>query len=108
MTSQLSQVNCLRKNFLLISDLIIDANDQTTIKNAMNQLMFAVGTPIEGQANRHACVFFRPAQEGDPEVLKIQYGNGCSATVSRKTENSEKFSIKLRLDMVLVIKKHST
>jgi hypothetical protein len=108
MTSQLSQVNCLRKNFLLISDLIIDANDQTTIKNAMNQLMFAVGTPIEGQANRQACVFFRPAQEGDKEVLKIQYGNGCSANVSRKTENFEKFSIKLRLDMVLVIKKHST
>jgi hypothetical protein len=48
----------------------------------MNQLMFAVGTPISGETNRQACVYFRPAQTGDSEVLKIKYGNGCSASVS--------------------------
>ena len=84
MTSLPSQVNSLRQRFcfLLISDLSIDANDQATIKTAMNTLMYAVGTPIEGQSNRQACVYFRPANDGDAEVLKIKYGNGCSANVS--------------------------
>ncbi len=48
----------------------------------MNQLMYDVGTPIPGQQGRQACVFFRPAQIGDTDMIKIQYGNGCSATVS--------------------------
>jgi hypothetical protein len=73
----------------------------------MNQLMFAVGTPIEGQTNRQACVFFRPAQTGDKEILKIKYGNGCSASVSLRIENFVKSSIKFRLDMAQVMKNHS-
>ncbi len=93
--------------FLFISNWIIDANDRTTITNAMNQLMFAVGTPIEGQTNRQACVFFRPAQTGDKEILKIKYGNGCSASVSLRIENFVKSSIKFRLDMAQVMKNHS-
>ena len=48
----------------------------------MNQLMYDVGTPISGQVNRQICVHFRPARPGDPEVLRIQYGSGCSASVS--------------------------
>lgn len=51
----------------------------------MNQLMFDVGTAVPGQQSRQACVLFRPAQPTDKEVLKIQYGNGCSASVSKKS-----------------------
>ena len=48
----------------------------------MNKLMFDVGTPQVNGTGRTACVFFRGAQTGDKEILKIQYGNGCSAHVS--------------------------
>jgi len=64
---------------------ITDATDQATIRSAMNQLMFEVGTQITGQTNRQACVYFRPAQTGDKEILKIKYGNGCSASVGYGT-----------------------
>jgi hypothetical protein len=67
---------------LFIYNSIIDANDRTTITNAMNQLMYAVGTPIPGNTTRTICVYFRPAVSGDKEILKIKYGNGCSASVS--------------------------
>jgi hypothetical protein len=49
--------------------------------------MFDVGTPIPGQPGRQICVLFRPAKTGDQEVIKIRYGNGCSASVSLKKEN---------------------
>ncbi|CAF2623708.1 unnamed protein product [Rotaria sp. Silwood2] len=68
---------------------ITDANDRTTIKNAMNKLMFDVGTSVPGQIARQTCVVFRPAQTDDKEILKIQYGNGCSATIGYG-ENYEK------------------
>jgi hypothetical protein len=57
-------------------------DDRNTIINAMNHLMFDVGTPIQGQDGRQSCVIFRPARTGDKEILKIRYGNGCSANVS--------------------------
>ncbi|CAF4864307.1 unnamed protein product [Rotaria sp. Silwood1] len=60
---------------------ISDANDRNTITKAMNKLMYDVGTPVPDQTTRKVCVFFRPAQTGDKEVLKIQYGNGCSASI---------------------------
>ncbi len=60
----------------------IDANDQKTITTAINQLMYDVGTGIPGQVGRKVCVFFRPAETDDREILKIRYGNGCSASVS--------------------------
>ena len=60
----------------------LDANDQTTIRNAMQTLMYAVGTPIAGSTQRKSCVYFRPRQSGDTKYFKIQYGNGCSAHVS--------------------------
>ena len=44
--------------------------------------MFDVGTPIPGQIGRQVCIYFRAAEPGDSEILKIQYGNGCSASVS--------------------------
>lgn len=53
----------------------------------MNQLMYDVGTAIPNESARQVCVFFRPAQVGDPEVLKIQYGTGCSATVSNRKKD---------------------
>lgn len=52
----------------------------------MGNLMFETGTPLSGQLARQVCVFFRPAQAGDRQVLKLQYGNGCSASVSQRKE----------------------
>jgi len=57
------------------------AKDQQTILNAMQTLMYAVGTPIADSNSRKACVYFRPRQATDTVYFKIQYGNGCSANV---------------------------
>jgi hypothetical protein len=73
----------------------------------MNQLMFDVGTPVAGLTMRQTCVFFRLPQPGDKEILKIKYGNGCSATVSLRIENFRKPSIGFRLDMAWVMQNHS-
>jgi hypothetical protein len=48
----------------------------------MNQLMYDVGTAIPNETGRQVCIFFRPSQAGDKEILKILYGTGCSASVS--------------------------
>jgi hypothetical protein len=48
----------------------------------MQTLMYAVGTPKANTQERTTCVFFRPRQSTDKAFVKIQYGNGCSATVS--------------------------
>jgi hypothetical protein len=53
----------------------------------MNTLMFDTGTPIPGQPGREVCVFFRPAQPGDQQILYVKYGNGCSASVSYRNKN---------------------
>jgi hypothetical protein len=58
----------------------------------MNKLMFDVGTPQANGTGRTACVFFRPSQAGDKEILKVQYGNGCSAHVSKAKEKLRKLS----------------
>jgi hypothetical protein len=60
---------------------ITNANDQKTITDAMNTLMYTVGTPIADSQQRTACIFFRPRQSTDKSFFKIQYGNGCSAHV---------------------------
>jgi hypothetical protein len=44
--------------------------------------MYDIGTPIPGQQGRQACVYFRAPEVNDREILKIQYGSGCSASVS--------------------------
>jgi len=64
---------------------ITNANDQQTITIAMNRLMFDVATSIPDQTSRKVCVLFRPAQSSDQQVLKIQYGNGCSSSVGYGT-----------------------
>jgi astacin len=64
---------------------ITNANDQKTITDAMNKLMYDVGTPIANSQQRTACVFFRPRQSTDKNYFKIQYGNGCSAHVGHVT-----------------------
>jgi len=64
---------------------ITNANDRKTITDAMNTLMYAVGTPIAGSNQRNACIFFRPRQSTDKTYFKIQYGNGCSAHVGQVT-----------------------
>jgi hypothetical protein len=87
MIYQLLQVGFYKQKKILlwfIYNSIIDTNDRTTIIKAMNQLMFDVGTPIPGQSVRQVCVYFRPSQSTDKEVVKIQYGNGCSASVSQR------------------------
>ena len=48
----------------------------------MNTLMYAVGTPIEGETSRQACVSFRPRLSDDENFVKITYGSGCSGTVN--------------------------
>jgi len=60
---------------------ISNAKDQKTITDAMQTLMYAVGTPKPNSQERSACVFFRPRQATDKIYFKIQYGNGCSAHV---------------------------
>jgi len=64
---------------------ITNTNDQKTITDAMQTLMFAVGSPIAGSQNRKACVHFRPRESTDKTFFKIQYGNGCSANVGYLT-----------------------
>jgi hypothetical protein len=64
---------------------ITDTVDQKKITDAMNTLMYAVGTPIENSNQRTACVYFRPRQSTDKVYLKVQYGNGCSANVGYMT-----------------------
>jgi hypothetical protein len=64
---------------------ITNAKDQKTITDAMNKLMFDVGTPKPDSADRTACVWFRPRQSTDKTYFKIQYGNGCSAHVGHVT-----------------------
>jgi len=100
MIYQLLQVDfCEQKKILLwfIYKSIIDTNDRNTIINAMNQLMFDVGTPIPGQVARQTCVYFRPSQSTDKEVVKIQYGTGgCSASVSQREVTLRKSIILFR------------
>jgi hypothetical protein len=61
---------------------MLDTQDRDKILNSMYQLMFDVGTPIPSQVGRQTCIYFRAAEPGDSEILKIQYGDGCSASVS--------------------------
>ena len=65
---------------------ISDAADRKKIFDAINQLMYDVGSPIPGHAARQICVEFRPAVSSDTEVVRIQYGQGCSAAVSDRAE----------------------
>jgi hypothetical protein len=60
---------------------ISSAADRKTITDAMQTLMYAVGTPIANSNQRNACVYFRPREASDTSYFKIQYGNGCSAIV---------------------------
>ncbi len=109
MIYQLFQVDFHEKKgfyFFISNWIIIDQNERQTITNAMNQLMYDVGTPVPGQEGRQLCVYFRPAQASDREVLKIQYGNGCSASVSYKNEKrkfEKKSSISFRLDILQIV-----
>jgi len=65
---------------------ITNLNDQKTITDAMQKLMYDVGTPTPGAVTRKVCIYFRPRQPTDTSYFKIQYGNGCSAHVGRRTQ----------------------
>jgi len=64
---------------------ITDIEDQKTITEAMQTLMYGVATPKAGTTERSACVYFRPRVSTDPVYFKIQYGTGCSAHVGYMT-----------------------
>jgi len=72
---------------------ITNTQDQKTITDAMQTLMFAVGTPIANSQQRTACVFFRPRQATDKTYFKIQYGNGCSAHVGHLTSQQSTMTL---------------
>jgi hypothetical protein len=72
---------------------ITNADDQKKITNAMQMLMYAVGTPIANSADRKACVFFRPRQSTDKVYFKIQYGTGCSANVGYMTQQQSTMTL---------------
>lgn len=59
----------------------VATEDRNLILQAMDTLMYAVGTPIPEKTARKTCVHFRPKQRGDRRSFKIVYGTGCSATV---------------------------
>jgi astacin len=60
---------------------ITNAGHRKMIESAMAALVDVTGTPIPGQTTRIPCITFRPALPNEVNVLKIQYGTGCSATV---------------------------
>ena len=60
---------------------LIASYHRSIIVQAMETLMYAVGTPIPGEMTRKMCVQFRPRQRGDRTFFGIGYGSGCSATV---------------------------
>ena len=47
----------------------------------MATLVSVTSTPIPGQITRKPCFTFRPKLAHELNVLKIEYGTGCSATV---------------------------
>ena len=69
---------------------------------AMQTLMYAVATPIPGQASRTSCVYFRLRTTEDQHYIRITYGEGCSGTVgvaeSRHAEDLDRFCSPFRLD----------
>jgi hypothetical protein len=64
---------------------ITNAQDQKKITDAMLKLMIAVGTPTDDPTKLAACIYFRPRQSTDKTYIKVQYGNGCSASVGHVT-----------------------
>jgi hypothetical protein len=59
-----------------------DATDQKKVVQAMERLMYDVGTPITNSTKRKNCVVFRPRQSTDKIYVEIKYGTGCGALVS--------------------------
>jgi hypothetical protein len=59
-----------------------DATDQKKVIQAMERLMYDVGTPITNSTKRKNCVVFRPRQPTDKIYVEIEYGTGCGALVS--------------------------
>lgn len=54
------------------------------IEAAMRSIEAATSTPIQGSTSRKPCVTFRPKLANDRVFVKIQYGTGCSASVSEQ------------------------
>lgn len=61
--------------------VLLASRHREMIVEAMQILMYAVANSVEGDTKRKACVYFRPREQGDKKILRITYGNGCSATV---------------------------
>jgi hypothetical protein len=52
------------------------------IEQAMRIVENAASTAITGSTSRKSCIRFRPKSSSDKVFLKIQYGTGCSASVT--------------------------
>ena len=61
---------------------LTDAGHRTMIEAAMRTIEDATSSPIPGSTSRKPCIRFRPGLASDRVVVRIQYGTGCSASVS--------------------------
>ncbi|CAF0994821.1 unnamed protein product [Adineta steineri] len=61
--------------------LITNAGHRQMIETAMATLVEVTSTHIPGQGISKACIKFRPKLPKEINVLKVEYGTGCSATV---------------------------
>lgn len=73
--------------FFWMSISFIASRHQDMIVEAMQILMYAVATPVSGETNRKACVYFRPRTRGDRNYFRVIYGDGCSGTVRNDFSN---------------------
>ena len=78
-----SLVNIL-VNFSLRLSFLVASRHRDMIVEAMQILMYAVATSVEGETKRKACVYFRPRERGDTKFFRITYGSGCSGTVRNR------------------------
>lgn len=82
----LSSITCechyqTRSKFFAMIICFVASTNQNIIRNAMQRMMYDVGTPIPGQTSRRTCVYFRPKQSQDRSYVRVIYGDGCSGTV---------------------------
>lgn len=76
----------------------IGERDRQAITNAMQKLAYDVAIRIVDSEDRKACVQFRPREDTDENYLLIEYGNGCSASVS--TCRAPHFCVKIVKELI--------
>ena len=66
-----------RKMILIEIIQFLDAGHRKIIEDAMATLTRITSSPVTGKA----CITFRPKITNERNILKVNYGTGCSATV---------------------------